>query len=98
MSAPLELLDREAARGHVREACEPFYRGQVEIVSGVLVEAVGVPAAMGELCRIRCGPAAAHGLPQGSPEEIDAEVVEVSIVNGQPVEFGEVLFRLRPIN
>jgi flagellum-specific ATP synthase len=75
VSAPLELLDREAARGHVREACEPFYRGQVEIVSGVLVEAVGVPAAMGELCRIRCGPAAAHGLPQGSPEEIDAEVV-----------------------
>jgi acetyl-CoA carboxylase biotin carboxyl carrier protein len=28
--------------------------------------------------------------------EIDAEVVEIAIANGQPVEFGEVLFRLRP--
>ena len=28
--------------------------------------------------------------------EIDAEVVEVLVKNGQPVEFGEVLFRLRP--
>jgi acetyl-CoA carboxylase biotin carboxyl carrier protein len=28
--------------------------------------------------------------------EIDAEVVNVLVANGQPVEFGEVLFRLRP--
>ncbi len=28
--------------------------------------------------------------------EIDAEVVGVLVSNGQPVEFGEVLFRLRP--
>ena len=28
--------------------------------------------------------------------EIDAEVVEILVSNGQPVEFGEVLFRLRP--
>jgi acetyl-CoA carboxylase biotin carboxyl carrier protein len=28
--------------------------------------------------------------------EIDAEVVEVCVADGQPVEFGEVLFRLRP--
>ena len=28
--------------------------------------------------------------------EIDAEVVEVLVSNGQPVESGEVLFRLRP--
>ena len=28
--------------------------------------------------------------------EIDAEVVEVLVASGQPVEFGEVLFRLRP--
>jgi len=75
MSAERLLIDREAARRHVREAAAPFYRGRVEIVSGVMVEAVGVPAAMGELCRIRCGPAAAHGLPLESPEEIDAEVV-----------------------
>jgi acetyl-CoA carboxylase biotin carboxyl carrier protein len=30
--------------------------------------------------------------------EIDAEVVEIPVTNGQPVEFGEVLFRLRPLN
>lgn len=29
--------------------------------------------------------------------EVDAEVVEIVVANGQPVEFGEVLFRLRPI-
>ena len=29
--------------------------------------------------------------------EIDAEVVEIRAANGQPVEFGEVLFRLRPL-
>jgi acetyl-CoA carboxylase biotin carboxyl carrier protein len=28
--------------------------------------------------------------------ELEAEVVEVAVRNGQPVEFGEVLFRLRP--
>ncbi len=28
--------------------------------------------------------------------EIDAEVVEVLVTNGQPVEYGELLFRLRP--
>ena len=28
--------------------------------------------------------------------EVDAEVVEVCVADGQPVEFGEVLFRLRP--
>lgn len=29
--------------------------------------------------------------------EIDAEVVDAPLANGQPVEFGEVLFRLRPM-
>ena len=29
--------------------------------------------------------------------EIDAEVAEVLATNGQPVEYGEVLFRLRPL-
>jgi len=28
--------------------------------------------------------------------EIDGEVVEILVANGQPVEFGELLFRLRP--
>ena len=30
--------------------------------------------------------------------EIDAEVVEAPVTNGQPVEFGETLFRLRPVS
>jgi len=30
--------------------------------------------------------------------ELDAEVVELCVQNGQPVEFGEVLFRLRPLS
>ena len=30
--------------------------------------------------------------------EIDAEVVEIRVANGQPVEYGEVLFRLRPMS
>lgn len=29
--------------------------------------------------------------------EIDAEVVQVAVANGQPVEYGEILFRLRPL-
>lgn len=29
--------------------------------------------------------------------EVDAEVVEILVANGQPVEYGEVLFRLRPV-
>jgi acetyl-CoA carboxylase biotin carboxyl carrier protein len=30
--------------------------------------------------------------------EIDAEVVDVMVANGQPVEYGETLFLLRPLN
>jgi acetyl-CoA carboxylase biotin carboxyl carrier protein len=30
--------------------------------------------------------------------EIDAEVVEIMVASGQPVEFGEALFRLRPLH
>jgi acetyl-CoA carboxylase biotin carboxyl carrier protein len=29
--------------------------------------------------------------------EMDAEVVDILVANGQPVEFGETLFRLRPM-
>jgi len=29
--------------------------------------------------------------------ELDAEVVEILVANGQPVEYGEVMFRLRPM-
>jgi acetyl-CoA carboxylase biotin carboxyl carrier protein len=28
--------------------------------------------------------------------EVDGELVEILVKNGQPVEFGEVMFRLRP--
>jgi len=50
------LIDRERFRDLLREAARPRYRGQVERVSGVVLEAVGVPAAIGELCRIERGP------------------------------------------
>jgi len=49
----------------VHQATRPVWRGRVETVSGVLVEAEGVPAAMGELCRIE----------RGRLEPVDAEVV-----------------------
>lgn len=41
------------------------YQGRVDLVSGVLVEAAGVPAALGELCRIH----------RGARGHVDAEVV-----------------------
>jgi len=49
----------------VREAARPSFRGRVEVISGVLVEAAGLPAALGELCRID----------RGSLDPIYAEVV-----------------------
>jgi flagellum-specific ATP synthase len=64
---------RRDLTAHVRAAAAPYYRGRVDIVSGVLVEALGVPAAMGELCRIRSGASARDG--GRGPAEIDAEVV-----------------------
>ena len=36
----------------VEDTIQPLYEGRVEVVSGVMVEATGVPAALGELCRI----------------------------------------------
>lgn len=62
-------LDLERCTKSIREAAAPYFRGHVENVSGVLVEAVGVPAAIGELCRIRRG---AIGAPNSL---VDAEVV-----------------------
>jgi flagellum-specific ATP synthase/type III secretion protein N (ATPase) len=49
-------LDLERCRDHVREGVRPTWHGTVDIVSGVIVEASGVPAAMGELCSIDRGP------------------------------------------
>ncbi len=59
------MLDLARCQELVRSALRPVYRGQVDIVSGVLVEARGVPAAVGELCRIQRD--------AGGP--LDAEVV-----------------------
>jgi len=50
------ILDQAQCVKHVREGARPGWQGRVDIVSGVIVEAVGVPAAMGELCRIDRGP------------------------------------------
>lgn len=58
-------LDLERSKELVHEAARPVFRGTVDIVSGVMVEAQGVPAALGELCRIDRGPLGC----------IDAEVV-----------------------
>jgi len=59
------LIDRERFRDLVREASRPRFRGAVERVSGVVLEAAGIPAAIGELCRID----------RGALGTLDAEVV-----------------------
>ena len=64
MNAPL-ALDLARARAAIQAGARAVWRGRVHQVSGVIVEAAGVPAAMGELCRIERG---ALGL-------VDAEVV-----------------------
>ena len=61
----MRILDLAACLPHVEAGAAPVYRGRVDIVSGVLIEAAGIPAAMGELVRIERG---RHG-------PIDAEVV-----------------------
>ncbi len=59
------MLTAERCREHIQAGAQPVYRGRINIVSGVLVEATGVPAALGELCRID----------RGKRGVIDAEVV-----------------------
>ncbi len=59
------MIDLARAKETLMRAAKPFYRGFVEEVSGVLIEAGGVPAAMGEVCRID----------RGSESTIDCEVV-----------------------
>ena len=52
-------LDLDGLRRQIDRGAKAVWRGGVEKVSGVLVEATGVPAAMGELCSIerrRLGP------------------------------------------
>lgn len=47
------LFDVGSCAPHIESGARPVFRGRVDIVSGVLVEATGIPAAMGELCRIQ---------------------------------------------
>jgi flagellum-specific ATP synthase len=61
----MKRLDLERAKRQVRAACAPAYRGRVERVSGLLVEAHGVPATVGETCRIR----------RSGGDSVDAEVI-----------------------
>ena len=58
-------LDLDRCKELIRESSRPVFRGSVDQVSGVMVEAQGVPAALGELCRID----------RGSLGPIDAEVI-----------------------
>jgi flagellum-specific ATP synthase len=58
-------VDLARASRHIAAGAAPLFRGRIDHVSGVLVEAVGVPAAIGEMCRIR----------RGANEIVDAEVV-----------------------
>jgi flagellum-specific ATP synthase len=61
----VKRLDIDRAKRQVRAACAPGYRGRVERVSGLLVEAHGVPATVGETCRIR----------RSGGDSVDAEVI-----------------------
>ena len=66
MSArPLPLL--AALRPCIEAGARPYYLGRVARVSGVIVEASGVPAAIGELCHIR--------RPGTQGGDVEAEVV-----------------------
>jgi len=49
------LVDLERLRSEIQSCSRAVWRGHVREVSGVMVEATGVPAAMGELCRIERG-------------------------------------------
>ena len=39
-------LDLERCREHIAVGGRPFWRGRVDVVSGVMVEATGLPAAL----------------------------------------------------
>ena len=71
MSVPragANALDVQACLALAKSAAQPFFRGRIDRVSGVLVEAVGIPAAVGEMVRIG-GSDARHGT------AVDAEVI-----------------------
>ena len=58
-------IDLNSARTTIQDALQPVWRGRVDVVSGVMVEATGLRAAQGELCRIE----------RGALGPMDAEVV-----------------------
>ncbi|MDB4417380.1 flagellum-specific ATP synthase FliI, partial [bacterium] len=51
----MSLLDLDRCARTIRAAERPLYRGEVDVVAGVLVEATGIPAAIGDLCEIDRG-------------------------------------------
>ncbi len=59
------MLDLDRCRELIRDGAQPSYRGRIDRVSGVIVEATGVPSALGEMCSID----------RGSRGVIKAEVV-----------------------
>lgn len=61
----MSTLDIERCRTHIAAGAAPLFRGRIDQVAGVLVEATGVPAAIGEMCRIH----------RGLAGSVDAEVV-----------------------
>jgi FliI/YscN family ATPase len=61
----VSVLDLDRCLTHVQAGAQPLFRGRIDQVSGVIVEAAGVPAAVGEMCRIR----------RGNDGHVDAEVV-----------------------
>jgi flagellum-specific ATP synthase len=59
------LIDMVACQKSIQKGVHARYRGSVDRVTGILVEAVGVPAALGEMCRIQ----------RNGNDSIEAEVV-----------------------
>ncbi len=97
-------LDLERGREHVQAGAKPFWRGRVDVVSGVMVEAAGLRAAMGEVCRIdrgRLGPIDAEVvgfrgsttllMPHGDLQGIAPRQEVIALGNAFEIEVGETL-------
>ena len=104
--APVSLESAPSPNGSPAPVAEPPASGLVDMTSPIVgtfyrqpsqaappfVEP-GSKVKMGQvLCIIE-----AMKLMNEIEAEMDAEVVEILVANGQPVEFGEILFRLRPM-
>jgi acetyl-CoA carboxylase biotin carboxyl carrier protein len=100
VAAPSETSAARAAAPHADNG------GLVEMTSPIVgtfyrQPSVGAPPFVEPGSRVRKGQTLciieAMKLMNEIEAEIDAEVVEIVVANGQPVEFGELLFRLRPL-